>query len=81
FTVFPVPTSDILFINLQSEVDNNIIINITDLRGRVLSTIEHDGGGGLDVIDFNTSSLDAGTYIIEAVSDNVRSVTRFEVLR
>ena len=80
-TLYPVPTSDVLFVNLASQVEEDIQINVMDLRGRVIHTIQYDSGQGLQVIEMNTSNYEAGSYILEAISDNARSIRRFEVVR
>lgn len=63
-TTYPNPTKDHLHIDLQNELSGKI----TDLTGKTLMTISTK--------DIDVSSLSAGIYLLDIVSEDKRYVSK-----
>lgn len=70
-TVYPNPTSDVLYLQLDTEVSDNVIYNLTDLNGR--SIIREQLKASTTQID--VSMLPSGSYIIK-VQDQKNSLVQ-----
>lgn len=81
FGLYPVPASEILYVNFESSSSADVTINITDLRGRVIRTQNYSPGIGTNLIEMEIQDLSEGTYLIEAFSHQARTVRKFEVMR
>ncbi|NNC83612.1 MAG: T9SS type A sorting domain-containing protein [Flavobacteriales bacterium] len=81
FQLYPVPTTDLLTVRLNSALDQDIQIDITDLRGRLVERLAFDKTGVNEIIEINTSDLEAGSYLIELTGTEGRVTKRFEVIR
>ncbi|EDP69845.1 beta-glucanase precursor [Flavobacteriales bacterium ALC-1] len=65
---YPNPVSDILHIAFQQIVDENILIKIRDVSGRLISQNSNTVENGKTI--FNTSSLSSGIYFINLTFEN-----------
>ncbi len=81
FTIYPVPSSDLLYVNFNAVSSEGVLVNITDLRGRVIQSVDYNPGIGKNIIELNLNELAEGSYILEAVTSEMRSVRRIEVMR
>jgi hypothetical protein len=76
---YPNPASDIALIALKS-VDQNMILEVTDITGRMLSS--QTVNAGTTQVQLNTSSLQNGLYIYRLVSSGrVVDAKRMQIIR
>lgn len=63
--VYPNPVKDRMLINITSDKIDKAVISISDMNGRILQAKSNAITEGINYININTASMDAGTYIIK----------------
>lgn len=77
--IYPNPAQNILFINFEEESRKEALINIIDLNGRVVKTINNENtNSGLSV---DISNLSTGMYTIRFMYDNKVLVKKLSIVR
>jgi len=79
-SVFPNPVVENLHFNFTSELQGEVKMSITDLRGRIHRIEELNKGDYLLDAIFNVSELAGGIYYLNITMDNNSISTRFMVL-
>jgi hypothetical protein len=69
-TVYPNPVTDVLNMNLDSEMNSSAMLTITDMQGRVVRTENIQLVAGSNKISTNTNLLSSGMYIINIQTNN-----------
>ncbi|MFK7948070.1 MAG: T9SS type A sorting domain-containing protein [Saprospiraceae bacterium] len=75
--IYPIPTSDILNIELQ-EVSENTIIQIFDIQGNKIRTVTNSPN--FNKLSINVSSWNKGFYVLRIQNKNTVIIKQFEVL-
>lgn len=77
-SVYPNPASDMTTISFVNSQDQNVTVELMDAQGKLLETIMEKSlvGEGRHEINYSTSSLSKGVYMIRVYSDNESRVIR-----
>ena len=78
-TIFPIPAQEYVTITTELNSSSDINIQITDLQGKILKTIEKTAYSGLTETNINISSLPAGLYLINVISNEYNVVKKLTV--
>lgn len=66
---YPNPTTDLVFVNFDAEVDGDIEIAVFDVNGRLVKKLYTDRvKEGQNVFQFSTQPLPAGIYFVRGIS-------------
>lgn len=77
--IYPNPAQNVLFINFEEESRKEALINIVDLNGRLVKTINNENtNSGLSV---DISNLSTGMYTIRFMYDNKVLVKKLSIVR
>jgi hypothetical protein len=70
--MYPIPANDILNIELANISNNNakIVINIYSIDGKKVLSSQYDNS---DKVAINVSDVKAGMYMVEVISDNLKT--------
>jgi len=80
--LYPNPVSSILNVNYTLFAQNNVKINIYDITGKIVRTIDYQNNPiGIFNKTINCSDLDRGTYILELVSGSSSTSSKFIVTK
>ncbi|MCB9260774.1 MAG: T9SS type A sorting domain-containing protein [Flavobacteriales bacterium] len=75
-SVYPNPASSLVKVSSLFVSNSSSKIKIVDLQGRVVLEKELDSTNSVDV-----SSLNAGMYVVEVVSGDIRSTEKLQIVR
>lgn len=79
-SLYPNPSSaDEVYLNLTKALEAAAVITITDITGRVHTTISHVEGASKIVIP--TTGLQSGTYFVTLQSNEQRSTMKLQVIK
>ncbi|MBI3510137.1 MAG: T9SS type A sorting domain-containing protein [Bacteroidetes bacterium] len=71
--VFPNPVGDEAFVNVNIPLNGNVILQVYDLNGNLISSEEHDDMmAGITNIRFETSEMAKGTYLVTIIENSRR---------
>jgi hypothetical protein len=77
---YPNPVKDILNLRFELKADKNVVVNLIDITGKQLSTLDFGQlSKGIYNQTFNTTNFGSGIYFIEFVIDGEKMVERFVV--
>lgn len=76
--VYPNPATDAVNVDFDA-TGADYVINITDLSGRVISTVALSNATGAQKVTLNTESLSSGNYLISIESNGARTIKNFAV--
>ncbi len=62
--IYPVPASDMVYVEFLSNELTEITIEIYDVSGRVLTSAKADATTGVNVVNLDVTSLPIGTYFV-----------------
>jgi hypothetical protein len=75
-SVYPNPAVDVLNIQLQNDLTENAMLNITDLAGRTVISQNISAAQGKNKVSIDISSLESGNYIARLISgSNLQNVS------
>jgi hypothetical protein len=74
-TVFPVPVTDVLNVQLAKALGSNAIVSILDVQGREVSNAVMRAGTQTLILDASTWTQ--GAYIIQIVTDEAKASWNF----
>ena len=74
-TVFPVPVTDVLNVQLAKALGSNAVVSILDVQGREVSNAVMRAGTQMLILD--ASSWTQGAYIIQIVTDEAKASWNF----
>ena len=80
FTAWPNPATSYLNITLNTSVEANSSLRLTDVFGRIVLSREINGDEGATV-SFDTKDLTAGVYFAEILSGNSKSTEKVIITR
>lgn len=69
--VFPNPAQDVLQINISQLADKNIAIQLIDVTGRTLKTVQNQY---TDIVRFDVSDVAAGVYYLSFLNENMEKI-------
>lgn len=81
FTLYPNPTTDLVNVDFNLKDNNDVTISILNTVGQTVASKNIDGGSGEQNIQFNTSNLDAGIYLVKVKTKNGEQVKRISVVK
>lgn len=64
FVIYPNPTNDMAFIDLFNLANEDIVLTITDLTGKVVAERSYNLSGNVN-LPINTSTFEKGTYFVQ----------------
>lgn len=76
-SVYPNPVKDVLSLKMESNNRENITVEILNMEGKVLQTVNTVLNAGSAVRELNASSLKAGTYYLRITTNGERIVRKF----
>lgn len=68
--LFPNPTSDQLFLRLESSTSFQAGVNVIDQEGTVVLTRSVDISAGTDILNFDVSRMSSGVYQLRIMSED-----------
>ncbi|MEI6408938.1 MAG: HYR domain-containing protein [Bacteroidota bacterium] len=71
---FPNPFSDVINVDVNLDVDQNLIVTVTDATGRQVATLFNGLATPENRYQWNAGSFNGGMYFIRVESDSVRKV-------
>ena len=74
-SVFPVPATDVLNVQLGAALTSDAALSVLDMQGRVVATATMRAGAQLHTIDASTWTK--GAYIVQLVTDEARASWNF----
>lgn len=79
FNIFPVPASDMMYVNLNSDFSSDATFQMTDMAGRVVNAGKVNLTNGSNKLEFNVSNLEVGSYLLKLASAKNVSNVKFMV--
>lgn len=81
FTVYPNPATDAVTINLELKETSTLLIELTDITGKLVNTILNEKlNAGLVNKQINTSSLPNGNYLIKLSANGKTAIQKVSVV-
>ena len=77
FAVYPNPAVDAVNVCLSLNAYENTVINVLDLTGKVVKTINLGDVNGSKTVAVSLDEMNSGVYFIELVNQNGRQVEKF----
>ena len=75
--LYPVPTDKTATLEFETTQDQNVVITITDVAGRLLSQQNRAAQKGFNTFTVNASDLPQGIYILSLTDGRQKAITRF----
>jgi len=72
----PVPTMDVVNLNVYSQVDDRLTISLIDISGKTIQTIYRSIAAGNHQLPLDLSDRTNGVYIVNITSDNIQQSHR-----
>lgn len=76
FTLKPNPAKDNVIISLYTEETSLIVIQLLDLKGKLISKTNHKLEKGLNNISINTTQFSSGIYYFKLIGNNINSTSK-----
>ena len=80
-SVFPNPVGDELSIQFDIENSKNVILEIQDVSGRIITRVQNKQVNSGDIVKLNTSSFKPGVYVLSIIAPNRQKPQVFSVLK
>ncbi len=77
FAFYPNPASDLLNVSLSLNNSENTVINVVDISGKIVKTIQLGAVNGAAQQTISLDNMTAGVYFIELVNSNGKQVKKF----
>ncbi|NOQ74709.1 MAG: T9SS type A sorting domain-containing protein [Crocinitomix sp.] len=77
FAFYPNPATDLLNVSLALNNSENTVINVVDIAGKIVNTIQLGAVNGTTQITVPLDNMTAGVYFIELVNSNGKQVKKF----
>ncbi len=78
-SVYPVPTSEKLNINITADTEDKTVLTITDLSGKVVKEEELTIVSGNNAIETNVKNLSNGFYFLKLTGNHINHTEKFIV--
>jgi hypothetical protein len=77
--VFPNPTTDLITVSIQDTKLSDLIIEVTDLNGKIVSSGKYAGIS--NNIGINTSSWERGTYFLNLKDNQTQIIGSYKIIK
>ncbi|MFT5823682.1 MAG: hypothetical protein ACI8ZM_004944 [Crocinitomix sp.] len=77
FAFYPNPATDVLNVSLALNNSENTVINVVDISGKIVNTIQLGTVNGTSQVSVSLDNMTAGIYFIELVNSNGKQVKKF----
>ncbi len=77
FALYPNPATDLLKVSLALNNSENTLINLLDISGKIVQTIQLGAVNGTTQVVVSIDDLTAGVYFIELVNSKGKQVKKF----
>jgi Secretion system C-terminal sorting domain/PKD domain len=77
--IYPNPTDDLAYLNLNSSYEGQATINIMGIDGRLITQFMRDVIFGDNTLELDLSAYEKGIYLVEIISDKDRAVSKLMV--
>jgi hypothetical protein len=77
FALYPNPATDLLKVSLALNNSENTLINVLDISGKIVQTIQLGAVNGTTQVVVSIDDLTAGVYFIELVNSKGKQVKKF----
>lgn len=77
--IYPNPTDDLAYLNLNSSYEGQATINIMGIDGRLITQFKRDVIFGDNTLELDLSAYEKGIYLVEIISDKDRAVSKLMV--
>lgn len=81
FQLMPNPVGDVLFIELNADVQNDVILQISDISGKAVAEHRVNPDNNNHQFSIDCSKLPNGVYFVKKISASGISVSRFVKIR
>jgi hypothetical protein len=75
--LYPVPTDKTATLEFEATQDQNVMVTMTDMTGRLLSQQNIGAKKGLNTFTINAADLPQGVYILSLTDGRQKAITRF----
>lgn len=75
--LYPVPTDKTATLEFETTQDQNVVVTMTDVTGRMVSQQNITAQKGLNTFTINAANLPQGVYILSLTDGRQKSITRF----
>lgn len=75
FKIFPNPTKDKIYVNLETEVDNCYRISLIDVSGRELKSEVYTNLSGSQIVEISTHGVREGVYYV-SITNKTETVNK-----
>jgi len=76
-TLFPNPSSDLIYLYFEMETAEIVSISIFDIQGKIIKHLYKDlAKQGSNIFTFSTAPLSSGSYVLKVISINKNIVSR-----
>lgn len=77
FSLWPNPVQDMINLSVSTKHQDQIIMSITDMNGKVISQLKNNLRSGENKLQINTNDLMPGMYILQLTNGNATTTRRF----
>ena len=77
FSIYPNPANDFLVVNLTLFESENTVVNVLDITGKVVETINLGTVNGDSKVNIDLNEYNSGVYFIEMTNEEGRQVKKF----
>ncbi|MCL4138790.1 UNVERIFIED_CONTAM: hypothetical protein GTU68_031736 [Idotea baltica] len=80
-TIYPVPTSNDLNVDLNVVESSELTIYVTDLTGRIVKTQQINSIAGQGTYTIETDNLSVGTYLLSVIGKDMKMSKKFVIIQ
>ncbi len=77
--VYPNPASDKFNVRFEAQTQSNVVINVTDMAGKVVLSNTMNNVNGVQTVEMNTKGLNAGIYLVNVNANGVNSTKKLTI--
>jgi hypothetical protein len=77
--LFPNPASDFTHLSFYTQNDGTTSINVMDMTGKVVYSVQQNSLAGNNIILLETQNLASGLYIINLQTQNATSLIKLTI--
>lgn len=81
FNLYPNPTTNIINVDFNIESENNVSVSILNTVGQEVDSKEMNSVSGTQTIQFDTSDLEAGMYLVKVKTGTSEQIKRISVVK
>lgn len=80
-SVYPNPAKDMIKVGYQTNLEGSIVINVTDVTGKIYITLPATAAAGLNAYQLDVSGLNSGMYFVQIKNGNKQVIDKFIVTK